>query len=62
MAVVRWSVDIIIRAKRPVHLGIVEAPNQREAYRLAIKKFKVPVETQNCLFVAKLDRDTVVWH
>ena len=58
----RWSVDIIIRAKRPVRLGIVEAPNQREAYLRAVEKFEVPVERQNCLFVAKLDRDTVVWH
>jgi hypothetical protein len=36
-------------------LGIVEAPDQREAYRLAIEKFNVPIERQNRLFVTKSD-------
>ena len=35
------------------HLGIVEAPDQREAYRLAIEKFEIPIERQNRLFVVK---------
>ena len=56
MTLVRWRVDIIIRAKRPEHLGIVEAPNHREAYLKATEKFDVPLEKQNCLFVAKLDQ------
>jgi hypothetical protein len=52
----RWSVDII-RGKWTEHLGTVEAPNQREAYRLAIEKFNVPTERQNRLFVVKIDKD-----
>jgi hypothetical protein len=35
--------------------GTVEAPNQQEAYRIAIEKFEIPVERQNRLFVGKLD-------
>jgi hypothetical protein len=31
-------------------LGTVEAPDQREAYRLAIEKFDVPIERQKRLF------------
>jgi len=52
-----WSVDII-RGRRTEHLGIIEAPDQREAYRLAIEKFNVPIERQNRLFVGKLDDRT----
>jgi hypothetical protein len=37
-------------------LGTVEAPDQREAYRLATELFKVPVERQNRLFVSKSDK------
>jgi hypothetical protein len=37
-------------------LGTVEAPDQREAYRLAIEKFDVPIERQGRLFVIKLDK------
>jgi hypothetical protein len=37
-------------------LGTVEAPDQREAHRLAIELFKVPVERQNRLFVSKSDK------
>jgi hypothetical protein len=33
-----WRVEII-RGRRSEHLGTVEAPGQREAYRLAIEKF-----------------------
>jgi hypothetical protein len=52
----RWSIDIIL-GRQTEHVGIVEAPDQREAYRLAIEKFEVPIERQNRLFVAKLDED-----
>jgi hypothetical protein len=44
----------IIRGRRSEHIGTVEAPNQQEAYRLAIEKFDVPPERQNRLFVIKL--------
>ena len=50
----RWSVDMM-RGSRTEHLGTVEAPNQREAYRIAIERFDVPIERQNRLFVSKLD-------
>jgi hypothetical protein len=53
----RWSADIIRRGRWTEHLGTVEAPNQREAYRLAIEKFEVPIERQNRLFVVKIDKD-----
>jgi hypothetical protein len=52
----RWSVDII-RGRWTEHLGTVEAPDQREAYRLAIEKFEIPIERQNRLFVVKIDKD-----
>jgi hypothetical protein len=52
----RWSVDII-RNKWTEHLGIIEAPDQREAYRLAIEKFEITIERQNRLFVVKIDKD-----
>jgi hypothetical protein len=50
----RWSIDII-RGKRSEHLGTVEAPSQREAYRLAIEKFDIPIERRGRLFVVRLD-------
>jgi hypothetical protein len=50
----RWRVQII-RGRRHEQLGTVEAADQREAYRLAIEKFDVPIERQNRLFVTKLD-------
>jgi hypothetical protein len=52
----RWSVDII-RGRWTEHLGTVEAPDQREAYRLAIENFNIPIERQNRLFVVKIDKD-----
>jgi len=52
----RWSVDIIRRGRWTEHLGSVEAPDQREAYRLAIEKFEIPIERQNRLFVVKIDK------
>ena len=48
-----WAV-VILRGKEVDRLGTVEAPDQREAYRLAIEKFNVPVERQNRLFVRRL--------
>jgi hypothetical protein len=50
----RWRVAII-GGKGFEWLGTVEAPDQREAYQLAIKQFNVPVERQNRLFVSKSD-------
>jgi hypothetical protein len=52
----RWRVEIIkSNGKRFEQLGTVEAPEQREAYRLAIEKFDVPIERQSRLFVIKSD-------
>jgi hypothetical protein len=52
----RWRVAIIgAWGRRFEPLGTVEAPNQREAYRLAIEKFDVSIERQGRLFVVKLD-------
>ena len=50
----RWRVEII-RGRKSEHLGTLEAPDQREAYRLAIEKFDVAIERQKRLFVIKLD-------
>ena len=50
----KWSIDII-RGKRSEHIGTVDAPSQREAYRLAIEKFDIPIERRGRLFVVKLD-------
>ena len=51
-----WRVEIITGAGRRIEqFGTVEAPNQREAYRLAIEKFDIPIERQKRLFVVKLD-------
>ena len=50
-----WRVEIITGAGRRIEqFGTVEAPNQREAYRLAIEKFDVPIERQGRLFVVKV--------
>jgi hypothetical protein len=51
----RWRVAII-GGKGFAWLGTVEALNEREAYRLAVEQFKVPVERQNRLFVSKSDK------
>jgi hypothetical protein len=50
-----WRVEIIRGGRSESSLGTVEAPDQREAYRLAIEKFDVPIERQNRLFVIKLE-------
>jgi len=42
------------------HLGTIEAPDQPEAYRLAIEKFEIPIERQNRLFAVKIDKTDVV--
>jgi hypothetical protein len=52
----QWSVDII-RGRWTEHLGTIEAPDQREAFRLAIEQFEIPIERQNRLFVVKIDKD-----
>ena len=52
----RWSIDII--RKKGEHLGVVDAPSQREAYLKAIERLEIPVERQNRITVTKLsDRD-----
>ena len=51
----RWRVAII-GGKGFAWLGIIDAPNQREAHRLAIEQFKVPVERQSRLFISKSDK------
>jgi hypothetical protein len=48
----RWSVDII--RKRGERLGTVEAPNEKEAIKAAIKEFEIPPEWQNRITVAKI--------
>jgi hypothetical protein len=54
----RWRVAIIGgKGKKFEKLGTVEAPNHREAYRLAIEKFNVPIERQSRLFVIKSDEN-----
>jgi hypothetical protein len=51
-----WSVEIITGGGRRIEqFGTVEAPNQREAYRLAVEKFDIPIERQGRLFVVKLE-------
>jgi hypothetical protein len=40
---------------RVERFGTVEAPNQSDAYRLAIEKFDIPIERQKRLFAVKLD-------
>ena len=39
------------KGKEPEHLGTLEAPNLHDAFLLAIKKFNVPTEGHNQLFV-----------
>jgi len=47
----RWRVVIIRR--RAEHLGVVEAANDQDAIRKAIKQFDVPPALQNRLTVSK---------
>jgi len=47
----RWRVDIL--RKRAEHLGTVEAANDQDAIRKAIKEFDVPPALQNRLTVSK---------
>jgi hypothetical protein len=53
----QWRVATISvkKGRRFEWLGTVEAPNFREACRLAIEQFKVPIERQSRLFVSKSD-------
>ena len=48
----KWTARII-RGKQVQELGTVEAQTHLEAYLAAIKKFNVPIDRQNRLFVAK---------
>ena len=47
----------IIGGKGFQRLGTVDAPDHREAYRVAIRQFNVPVDRQNRLFVTKSDEN-----
>jgi hypothetical protein len=50
-----WRVEIIGGTGRRIEqFGSVEAPDQLEAYRLAIEKFDIPIERQGRLFVVKV--------
>jgi hypothetical protein len=48
----RWSVDII--RKRSEHLGVVVAPNEKEAVAKAIKQFEIEPARQNRITVTKI--------
>jgi hypothetical protein len=50
----RRSVDII--RKRCEHLGTVEAPNEKDAIKAAIKEFEIEPARQNRITVTKLDK------
>ena len=52
----RWMAYIKEKGKEPEHLGIVEAPNLREAYLAASKKFNLSIERLNRLFVKAENR------
>jgi hypothetical protein len=47
---------IRVEGKEAEHLGTVEAPNLREAYSAAIKKFDLSIERLNRLFVKPENR------
>ena len=48
----RWSVDII--RKRGEHIGVVSAPNEKEALVKAIKRFEIEPARQNRVVVTKI--------
>jgi hypothetical protein len=48
----RWSVDMI-RA-RSEHIGVVSAPNEKEAMAKAIKQFEIEPVRQNRVVVTKI--------
>jgi hypothetical protein len=48
----RWSVDII--RKRSEHLGVVAAPNEKEALAKAIQRFEIETARQNRITVTKI--------
>ena len=52
----RWMAYIKEKGKEAEHLGIVEAPNLREAYLAASKKFDLSIERLNRLFVKAENR------
>jgi hypothetical protein len=49
----RWSVDLI-RGKKPEHLGVVSAKDQRAAIQKAVEVFGIGPERQNRLAVTKI--------
>ena len=52
----RWMAYIKEKGKEAEHLGTVEAPNLREAYLAASKKFDLSIERLNRLFVRAENR------
>jgi hypothetical protein len=48
----RWSVDII--RKRGEHIGVVSAPNEKEALAKAIKQFEIEPARRNRIMVTKI--------
>jgi hypothetical protein len=48
----RWAVDII--RKRAEHVGVVVAPNEKEALAKAIKQFEIEPARQNRITVTKI--------
>jgi hypothetical protein len=48
----RWSVDMI--RKRSEHVGVVSAPNEKEALAKAIKQFDIEPARQNRITVTKI--------
>jgi hypothetical protein len=52
----RWIAYIKEKGKEAEHLGTVEAPNLREAYSAAIKKFNLSMGRLNRLFVKAENR------
>jgi hypothetical protein len=53
----RWSVDLI-RGKKPEHLGVASARDERVAITKAVEVFGIVPERQNRLAVTKIsDRE-----
>ena len=52
----RWMAYIKVKSKEAKHLGIVEAPNLRESYLAASKRFDLSIERLNRLFVKAENR------
>ena len=48
----RWSVDMI--RKRSEHLGVVSAPNEKEALAKAMKQFEIEPARRNRITITKI--------